>query len=60
MDKLLKVREVAEWLNMADDRVYTLARENIIPSVRIGRSLRFCPLAVQHLIENGGKALPPR
>ncbi len=55
--KLLRVSEVAEVLNVSEDRVYTLARENIIPSVRLGRLLRFDPEAIEEFIKNGGKAL---
>lgn len=60
MEKLVSVNVVAEWLNLPVDRVYTLSRENLIPTVRLGRSIRFCPKAVQQFVENGGKALPKK
>lgn len=56
--RLLKVFEVADMLQLSEDRVYTLAREQIIPSVRLGRTLRFSATAIEDFIANGGKALP--
>jgi excisionase family DNA binding protein len=58
VDQLLKVSDVAGILNVSDDRVYTLAREQIIPTVRVGRSLRFSYKALNEFIARGGKALP--
>ena len=58
MNQLLKVSDVAEMLQLSEDRVYTLAREQIIPSVRIGRTLRFSSKAIDEFINNGGKSLP--
>ena len=57
MDKLLKVKEVAGLFNISEDRVYTLAREQILPSVRLGRSLRFSEKAISQFIAEGGKSL---
>jgi len=56
--RLLKTSEVAEMLQISEDRVYTLSRENIIPSVRLGRTLRFSATAIEEFILSGGKALP--
>ncbi len=53
--KLLKVEEVAEMLDCSEYRVYTLAREGIIPSVRLGRQLRFSADALNEFIATGGK-----
>lgn len=58
MSKLLKVEEVAEMLDCSEYRVYTLAREQIIPSVRLGRQLRFSADALNEFITNGGKSFP--
>ncbi len=58
MEKLLKVSELSEIFNVSDDRIYTLAREQVIPSVRVGRTLRFSRKAIEEFIANGGKALP--
>jgi len=57
VDQLLKVSDVAGILNVSDDRVYTLAREQIIPTVRVGRSLRFSCKALDEFIDRGGKSL---
>ncbi len=56
--KLLRSDEVAELLDVSVDRVFSLAREGIIPSCRLGRQIRFCPEKLQQFIGNGGKALP--
>ena len=58
MDKLLKVDDVAELFNVSVDRVYKMAREGIIPSVRLGRLLRFSTIALEKFIAEGGKVLP--
>lgn len=58
MDKLLRVKDLSRILNISEDRVYTLARENILPSVRLKRSLRFDPEAIQKFVKNGGRSLP--
>ena len=57
MERLIKVSEVASVLACSEDRVYSLARWKIIPSVKIGRSIRFNPLAIQEFIEDGGREL---
>jgi excisionase family DNA binding protein len=54
--KLLRLPEVARILDLKEDRVYALAREGIIPIVRIGRQLRVDPDKLQEWIDNGGKA----
>ncbi len=58
MDRLLKVSELSEIFKVSEDRIYSLAREQIIPSVRVGRSLRFSYNAIDKFIANGGKGLP--
>lgn len=57
MIKLLKAEDVAEIFDMSIDRVYQLARAYIIPSVRIGRQLRFDPIQIDEFIKSGGMAL---
>jgi len=57
LDKLIKVHDLAEQWSLSEDRIYTLAREGIIPSIRIGRTLRFSPSAIQEFLSNGGKSL---
>lgn len=56
--KLLSLREVAEILSVTPARAAALARENLLPVVRLGRQIRVHPEQLQRFIENGGKALP--
>ncbi len=58
MTKLLKADDVAEMMNLSQDRVYALTRENILPSVKIGRQLRWSEKALLDFVENGGKPFP--
>ena len=58
LQKLLRVPEVAEILDISEDRVYDLARQGIIPVVRLGRVIRVDRAALQEFIKKGGKALP--
>jgi excisionase family DNA binding protein len=53
--KLLTAQEVAMILKVSPERVYELARQQSIPSVRIGeRQVRFSEIAIQQWIERGG------
>ncbi|MGV8168150.1 MAG: helix-turn-helix domain-containing protein [Alkaliphilus sp.] len=56
--KLLLVAEVAEILRVPISRVYDLARQNMLPHVRVGRQIRFDAEALQNYILTGGKAFP--
>ncbi len=58
MSKLLKADEVAEMLEVSEDRVYQLVRENILPHVRLGRQVRFSTDALTNFIASGGKTWP--
>ncbi len=58
MTKLLSSLQVAEMLGESREWVYMAAREGIIPSVRLGRKVKFSEKAINEFIENGGKALP--
>lgn len=51
---LISATEVGRMLDMSADRVYALAREDRIPHVRIGRSVKFSRQAVAAWIEDGG------
>ena len=55
MTKLLRVSEVAEQLDLPEDRVYALVREGIIPACRIGRQLRFSPKILDEFVRGGGQ-----
>lgn len=56
--RLLKLQEVAERLNIAYPRAADLARQGLLPVVRLGRHIRVDPEALDAFIRNGGKALP--
>lgn len=57
-NQLLAVEEVADILQVRVHRVYDMARQGIIPAVRLGRQLRFSPAKIQEFIDAGGQALP--
>ena len=54
--------ETAEWLEdhvgIPRARAYELARQGILPHVRLGRQVRFVPEQVEAWIADGGQALP--
>jgi excisionase family DNA binding protein len=56
--KLLKLTEVAAILNVDEQRAYALARENLIPVVRLGRQIRVDSEALEKFIQRGGQSLP--
>lgn len=56
--KLLTVKEVAELLSVGAPRIYEMAKQGILPSVRLGRQIRFSEQALQDWIANGGQSLP--
>ena len=58
MTKLLSAEQVAEMLGESKEWVYMAARESILPSVRLGRKVKFSEKAIDEFIESGGKALP--
>ena len=60
LPKLLDAIELEEALDRAlsRQRIYELAREGKIPSVKIGRSVRFSVQAVAAWIEAGGTTGP--
>ena len=54
-EKLLKVADVGELLDLKRARIYELCREKAIPFILIGqRQYRFSQTALQNWIENGG------
>ena len=56
--QLLRMREVAEILDVTLHRAYELARTGVIPTVRIGRQLRVDADRLQEWIDSGGQSLP--
>ena len=57
-NKLYSAIELASILDLKEHRIYDLAREKFLPSVFIGRQIRFSGAAIEEFIENGGKRLP--
>jgi excisionase family DNA binding protein len=57
-EKLFRADVLAEVLDTSTYRVYEMAREGLIPTVRIGRQVRFDPVAIRQWIESGGTARP--
>ncbi len=55
--KLLLAQEVAEILKIPLASVYDLARRKLIPSVRVGRLVRFEEEALRAWITTGGASL---
>jgi excisionase family DNA binding protein len=56
--KLLTLDQVAEVLSVTYARAAGLARESVIPVVRLGRQIRVDPIRLQEFIASGGRALP--
>ena len=55
---LERVDWVAEILGVRKHRVYELAREGLIPCVRLGRQVRFDPQTIAEFVRCGGFTLP--
>lgn len=49
--RLLNVREAAVFLGLAEDTVYRKSRLRELPSVKVGRALRFDRVALERYIE---------
>ena len=49
--RLLTTREAAEYLGLAEETVYKKSRLRELPSVKVGRSLRFDVQALEHYVE---------
>jgi excisionase family DNA binding protein len=56
--RLLSAYEVAELLNDTRPHVLEMAREGLLPCVRLGRKVRFDPEVVQEFIRTGGRSFP--
>ena len=49
--RLLNVREAAEYLGLEVDTVYKKSRLRELPSVKVGRALRFDVKALERFVE---------
>lgn len=54
LPKLLSAKEVSEMLGVAQWRIYERVRTGDLPSVKVGRSVRFSASALREWIEQGG------
>lgn len=54
LPRLLTADEVARQTGLSKGRIYELAREEDMPHVRLGRAVRFDPVAVREWIASGG------
>lgn len=52
-EDVMTAAQVAEMLNVSRAAVYRLARSGQLPSVRLGRTVRFLREAVEALLRNG-------
>jgi len=52
MDRLLKIQDVCTLLKLGKRKVYELTADGTIPSVHVGKSLRYFESAVQTYIAN--------
>jgi excisionase family DNA binding protein len=58
MMALISAQDAATILNVTPARMYQLARSNLVPAVRLGRSVRFDSVQIESFIKQGGAALP--
>lgn len=60
--ELIDAKRVAKRLGVSPQVVWAMARQDggapLLPSIRIGRLVRFDPEAIEAFIERGGAALP--
>jgi len=57
--RFFTVIEIAELLNLSPDRVYEAIRQNLLPSVHIGRQIRIEEQAFNEWVRQGGMRYAP-
>lgn len=57
--RFFTVLEIAELLNLSPDRVYEAIRQNLLPSVHIGRQVRIEEQAFNEWVRQGGLRYAP-
>ncbi len=55
---LLLIGEVASILKVSPQRTYEMAREGLLPVIRLGRQIRVDPMQLEQFLAEGGKSLP--
>ena len=58
-DSLITVKEVADYLKLKEQTVYLLARQNKIPSLKVGGSLRFKKSQIDAWLASSPKTSSP-
>ena len=53
-EALITAGDLAGLLEVSRARIYELAREGLLPAVRLGRTIRFSRAAVNAFIKDGG------
>ena len=54
LPRLLTAHEVADQTGLPLSRIYELAREEILPSIRLGRAMRFDGATLRAFLSAGG------
>jgi excisionase family DNA binding protein len=52
--RLLTAKQVAPILQVTEARVYEMSRENLLPTVRMGRQVRYDEETLRNWIKTGG------
>ena len=52
-DRIVDVKEAAEFLKMSPDTLYSLARRHLVPCKRVGRQYRFHLDSLDAFIRDG-------
>jgi excisionase family DNA binding protein len=55
-EALMTAKQAAQLLRISRSRVYELAQADLLPVVRLGRTVRFSPAALQAFLAQGGRA----
>jgi len=58
LEELLRLKDAAAKLGISYARAAELARQGLLPVVRLGRQIRVSPERLADFVANGGKALP--
>jgi len=56
--RLLTARQVADALQVTPARVYEMSRGNLLPTVRLGRQVRYDEDALREWVKVGGSTQP--
>ena len=54
--RLITAEEVSQWLGIRKQHAYELARDGVLPCVKLGRAIRFDPVELDEFLKNGGAA----